>query len=188
MNIGNICYICWLKLHFKQRIMKTIVTLIILLVIGTAVAQTKVGTVDPELIITKMSELASVQDGIKAYNEELQVELQKKLDAYDVLIKAYQASEAGLSDDVKKTKQQEIIEAEQDIQKFQNNGNQLIQIKQDELLKPLYTKIGEALNEIASAEGYTQVLTTGGGTTLAYADPNFDLTVKVMQKLGLKLE
>jgi len=52
----------------------------------------------------------------------------------------------------------------------------------------LYTKIAEGLNEIAAAEGYTQVLSIGNGNAVAYADPAYDLTNKVMAKLGIKAE
>ena len=76
---------------------------------------------------------------------------------------------------------------ENEIAKFRQNGAQLVQIEQNRLLQPLYQKIGQALEEVAKAEKYTQVftITTSG---LAYVDPNYDLTKKVAAKLGINLE
>ena len=45
--------------------------------------------------------------------------------------------------------------------------------------------MGDAITVIAQADGYTQILTTSGNE-FAY-DEKFDLTQKVMDKLGVKL-
>ena len=92
-----------------------------------------------------------------------------------------------MTDLMKKTKQKEIIALETDINKFQQNASQLSQIEQDRLLQPLYNKIGTSLEEVAKAEGYSQVLTVKS-SGLAYLDPTFDLTKTVMTKLGIPLE
>ncbi|WP_459212301.1 OmpH/Skp family outer membrane protein [Aquimarina rhabdastrellae] len=149
-------------------------------------AQTKTGTFDTDFVLSKMPELAKVQEDLKAYNTTLEADLKAKVDAYQALIKEYQAKEATLNDADKKTKQQEILTAESDIAKFRQNGAGLVQLKQEELLRPLYQKIGAALNEIAKAQGYSQVFTIGNN--LAYIDPKFDLTEAVLTKLGIKLE
>ena len=167
---------------------KIILIATVLLSTLTAVAQTKVGTIDPELIVSKMPDLAGVQDGIKAYNTELETQLQAKVTDYETKIADYREKEATMLEAEKKLKQDAIIKLEQEIQQFQGNANQLIQLKQNELLNPLYVKIGEALNEIAAAEGFSQVLSIGSGNSVAYADPNYDLTDKVMAKLGIKVE
>ena len=75
---------------------------------------------------------------------------------------------------------------EQDLQKSQQNGNSLINLKRDQLMNPLYKILGEAITEVAKAEGFTQVLTSSGNE-FAYIDEAFDITEKVMAKLGVKM-
>jgi outer membrane protein len=75
---------------------------------------------------------------------------------------------------------------ETDIQQFQQNGNQLIVLKQEEYLKPLYEKIGIALEKVAQAEGYTQVLARNND--VVYVDNRFDLTLKVLGELGIEVK
>jgi outer membrane protein len=87
----------------------------------------------------------------------------------------------------KKKKQQEIYELESDIQKFRQNAVQLVQLRQDELMRPLYQKVGDAVAVVAKQEQYTQVFTLDGNE-LAYVDPKFDITLKTAAKLGLKLD
>jgi len=167
--------------------MKKLVLLILLATVSfNANAQSKTGTIDTEFILSKMPELTKVQENLKAYNTKLEGELKVKVDGYQAKVKEYQEKVASFTDPMKKTKQEEIIALEDDIAKFRQNGSQLVQLEQNKLLQPLYQKIGKALEEIAKAEKFTQVftITTSG---LAYVDPNFDLTQKVMTKLGIKL-
>ena len=57
---------------------KIMIIAVALLSTLATIAQTKVGTIDPELIVSKMPELTGVQDAIKAYNEDLGKDLQSK--------------------------------------------------------------------------------------------------------------
>ncbi|WP_378185152.1 OmpH family outer membrane protein [Aquimarina sp. W85] len=150
-------------------------------------AQSKVGTIDSEFILSKMPELPKIQEDLNAYNKKLEDDLKVKVDQYQAKIEAYKTQADTYTDPMKKTKQEEIITLENDIAKFRQNGSKLFQIKQNQLLQPLYQKIGKTLEEIAKAEGYSQILTiTSSG--LAYIDPKFDLTKSVMSKLGIKVE
>ncbi|GAA4274486.1 OmpH family outer membrane protein [Aquimarina gracilis] len=166
---------------------KLILSILVLVVSFQLSAQSKTGTVDTEFILSKMPELTKVQEDLKAYNEKLEGELKIKVDEYQAKVKDYQEKVASFTEPMKKTKQEEIITLENDIAKFRQNGSQLVQLEQNKLLQPLYQKIGKALEEVAKTESYTQVftITTSG---LAYIDPNYDLTKKVMTKLGIKIE
>lgn len=153
----------------------------------TVTAQTKVGTVNINVIVSQLPEIKDVQAGMKTYETELQADLKAKLEAYDKEVKAANAAFAGMTDEQKKKKQQEIFELEGDIQKFRQNAVQLVQLRQDELMRPLYQKVSIAVSAIAKEEKYTQVFTLDGNE-LAYVDPAYDLTFKTATKLGLKLE
>ena len=89
-------------------------------------------------------------------------------------------------DEFMKAMKNEISELERGLQKSKQNGSQLIQLKRNELMRPLYKKLSGVIDEIAKAGGYTQVLTTSGNE-FAFIDEKFDLTKKVMDKLGIKI-
>ncbi len=168
--------------------MKKIIVAILVFVVSFQLnAQSKTGTIDTEFILSKMPELAKVQEDLKTYNSKLEADLKVKVEGYQAKVKEYQEKVDSFTEEIKKTKQEEIINLENDIAKFRQNGSQLVQIEQNKLLQPLYQKIGKVLEEIAKSESYTQVFTiTSSG--LAYIDPKFDLTKAVMTKLGIKIE
>ena len=167
--------------------MKKISILIIAIVTSLQVnAQSKVGTIDVEYILSQMPQLEQVNQDVKAYSDDLESQLQAKVTNYKALIEVYQQNESSFTEDIKKAKQDEIIALEQDIQKFQKNGASLVQIRQNELINPLYQLIGEAFNQVATEEKFTQILTINN--TIAYLDPAFDITLRTMTKMGIPIQ
>lgn len=159
---------------------------IIIFFIGISTfAQGKVGAVDIEYILSKMPELTTIQSELETYGKQLDVDLNKKVDEYKKLVEAYQKGEATYTDEQKREKQTEMKTLEEDIQKFQQNGAKMMEIKQMEALRPLYAKIGVALEKIAKEQNFTQVMQTT--QDLVYLDPNYDLTVPILLELGITI-
>jgi len=156
----------------------------LLFVCVSGFAQSKVGTIDVDFIISKMPELTGVQKQVEDYGKSLDADLQNKLTTYQAAIDKYKTDEPTLTVSDKKAAQEAILTMENDIKKFQQNGNQLIVLKQDEYLKPLYAKVGTALEKVAKAGAYTQVLARN--QDVVYVDNRFDLTIAVLKELGIE--
>ncbi len=151
----------------------------------TAFSQSKVGAVDVDYILSKMPEMETVRTQMETYGQQLDIDLNKKIVDYKKLAEAYKEKESSLTPEQKKEKQSELINLDSDIQKFQQNGAKLMEIKQKEYLQPLYKKIGLALEKVASEQGFTQVMQTN--QDLVYLDPNYDLTVPILTELGISI-
>lgn len=150
-----------------------------------ATGQTKVGSIDSELIVGLMPETKQVLTRLGDYAKRLDSSYQIKVKEYQEKVAAFQKL-GDVSDNFKKIKVEEITELEQGLQTSQSNGNKLIQLKRDELMRPLYKKLRGVIAEVSKANGYTQILTTTGNE-FAYIDEKFDITKLVMDKMGLKL-
>ncbi len=162
------------------------IQLFILLISISSFAQSKVGTIDVDFIISKMPEIVNVQEQLDTYKKELDLDFNKNMEVYNALIKDYTDNEVSFTIAVKKQKQEDIITAENDLGKFQQNGTKLISIRRDALLGPLYEKIGASLGKIAKQNTYTQVLQINDN--LVYLDNDFDLTIQVLADLGVEIE
>tara|TARA_R110001632_G_scaffold29662_8_gene78606 strand:+ start:3579 stop:4097 length:519 start_codon:yes stop_codon:yes gene_type:complete len=148
--------------------------------------QTKVGTINSEFIVGLMPETKQVLTRLNDYAVRLDSSYQVKLADYQGKVAAFQKLDPSLSANFKKIKVDEITEMEESLQQNQQNGNKLIQLKRDELMRPLYKILRETIAEIAKAESYTQIITSSGNE-LAYVDETYDITQKVMAKLGIKM-
>ncbi len=148
--------------------------------------QTKVGTINSEFIVGLMPETKQVITKLNEYAAKLDSSYQVKLNEFNEKVAAFQKLDPNLSDNFKKIKIDEITEMENELQKSQQNGNSLINLKKDELMNPLYQILSDVVSEIAKKEGYTQILTSSGNE-FAYIDSNHDITEKVITKLGIKV-
>ncbi len=52
-------------------------------------------------------------------------------------------------------------------------------------MRPIYKKLNSIITAIAKEDGYSQILTTDRNE-FAYFDENFDITKKVLLKLGIQ--
>jgi len=167
--------------------MKTKITLLItaFFVCLTITAQTKVGTVNSELIISKMPQLAKANERIKRYTNKLDSTFQIKVKNYDAKVAEYNKVIKTISEDNKKIKYNELLNLDKDLKMFQENGTKILQVTRDDFMRPLYKKVSEVISQIAKEKGYTQILTTSGNE-FAYIDKKFDITKLVLTKLGIK--
>lgn len=166
--------------------MKSKIFLAILLTLGYySFAQTKVGTVDSDYIVNLMPQTKKAIERSRLYGAKLDTTFNAKVTTYKTKIEAFKKAEKTLTTEDRKTKINELAGLEQDIKKYQQNGNALMQLRKSELMRPIYKKVGEIISEVAKANGYTQILTLKGNE-FAYIDPKFDITKLVMDRLGLK--
>src|SRR5690606_9805851 len=110
-EINFLGYICQ-----KLLIMKKIVfALALFLITLSTQAQSKIGTLDADYVLSQLPEIEEVNKGLETYNSELQKNLDSTITKYEVLIKDYQENSASLSEEDKKTKEGDIISLENDI-------------------------------------------------------------------------
>lgn len=166
--------------------MKLFQILIIFISLGLYAQTSKVGTVDVDFILSNMPEMATVKTQVDNYTKEIESEFNAKLKKLQSDIENYKAEQASLTINQRKAKEDSIIALENEVNKFQQNGNQLIVLKQEEVLQPLYKKIGEALEKVAQAQEYSQVLLRND--QVVFVDNRFDLTLSVLKELGIELK
>ena len=148
-------------------------------------AQSKIGTIDAEYILSQMPENTEVNKGLETYNKELQANLESSIKEYETMVKDYQTNSETYTDSIKKGKEDKIIELENNIKGFRQKANVMMQMRRNELTTPLYEKIDKAMQEVIAEEEYTQIFHVGSNA-LAFSRPEDDITLKVLDKLGIE--
>ncbi|MDX1427085.1 MAG: OmpH family outer membrane protein [Salegentibacter mishustinae] len=151
-----------------------------------ASAQTKVGTIDTDYILSQMPEMEAVNKGLETYDKELQQDFQANVKQYDTLVKTYQANAESLAADARQESESKIIELENQIKQFRQRAQLMMQMRRNELTNPLYKKIDAAMRAVIDEEGFTQIL-HAGGNSLAFSAEKYDITEKVMTKMGIEI-
>ena len=150
-----------------------------------AIAQTKIGTIDAEYILAQLPEIEQVNQGLQAYDKELQQKLDSTITAYETLVKDYQANNTTFTEEVKQTKETQLVGLENDIKGFRQKAGVMMQLKRNELTAPLYEKINSAMLKVIEEENFTQIF-HAGANALAFSSEEYDITLKVLNKLGIK--
>ncbi|MEQ8424237.1 MAG: OmpH family outer membrane protein, partial [Cyclobacteriaceae bacterium] len=63
-----------------------------------------------------------------------------------------------------------------------------IQNKQDQLMSPVFNKVGKAIEDVAKEQGYSFIINPqliGGGDILLYSDEKYDISDNVLKKMGI---
>ena len=160
--------------------------LALLVTITSTFAQSKVGYVEYDLLISMMPEVADVQAQIQSKGAEYQAIIQGKQTEM-------QQIQESVTPDMDPTilagKQRRYQNLQQEIQEFSYTAQQKLEEKEVELVKPIYAKLDAAIGEVAIAKGYDYVMSknNAGGYTIIFSKNTEDnLTQVVADKLGLK--
>ncbi len=156
-----------------------------LLGIEAVSAQTKFRYVDSQKILTSLPEYADVQKELDTENQTWVQELQRMDQEIRNLKDQIDQQSLMLSDAKKREKEQELQALYQKAQQYQaqkwGERGEAFQ-RQQELLKPIVTKIQNVIDRIAEEEEYDFIFDTIAGNLL-YADSKFDITEDILKEL-----
>lgn len=150
----------------------------------------KFAYVDSEYILKQIPEYKSALDLLDVASKQWQQQVDQNFADIDKMYKSYQADRVLLTDDMRKRRENEVIEKEKQAKEFQRvkfgpNG-ELFQ-KRVELLKPIQQRVSDAVKQIAKAKFLDFVFDKSSESTMMiYASSGYDLSNDVIVKLGYK--
>lgn len=162
----------------------------LLFVLSTTIAASaqKYCIIDSKYILEKVPEYKAAQAQLDMFSKNWQSEVDNKMKEVDRMYKAYQAERAMLNDDMRKNREEDIMNKEKaakDLQKQYFGYEGELFKKRQELVKPVQDKVYNAVQKMAVARGYDLVLDKAGGVTMFYADPKLDRSDEVLKSLGI---
>ncbi|MBN8669793.1 MAG: OmpH family outer membrane protein [Flavipsychrobacter sp.] len=144
--------------------------------------------IDSKYILDKLIEYKDAQTRLDQTSKTWQTEIDTRMQEVDKMYKAYQAERAMLSDDLRKKREDEIVQKEKaakDLQKQRFGYEGDLFKERQKLVKPIQDKVYNAVQKYAQSKGFDIVLDKSGGITLFYADPKLDKSDDVLKLLGI---
>lgn len=173
----------------------TAITLLVLWA-GFGNAQTqqipKFGHIDLQALIQIMPERAAAEKAFNDYQGQLQDVLDTLQAELQRMVADYQKLGPNTSDMIKSAKAQDIQQKQQRIQSYQNDAQQQLQQKQQELLAPVFNKAKAAIDAVAKEQGLMYVFDVSGesngqlGVVLYKSSQSKDILPLVKKNLGLQ--
>jgi outer membrane protein len=170
--------------------MKKIGVFICLLFLTSAMAfAQKYAFVDSEYIRKNIPAFASAQEQLDKLSKQWEKEVADGYAIVDQMYKSYQNDAVLLAQDMKTKREEAIITKEKEMKDLQSKyfgmEGDLFK-KREELVKPIQDEILKAIKEIAVEGSYAVIFDTAAGGNILFANPKFDLSDQVLEKLGYK--
>jgi outer membrane protein len=149
----------------------------------------KFGYVDSDYILSQIPEYKAAQSELDKTSIQWQKEMEAKFADIDKLYKAYQADAILLTEDMKKKRENEIINKEteaKDLQKLRFGVDGELFKKRQELVKPVQDKVYNAIKVVAEKKALGYILDKSGQISLLYANSKYDISDDVLTYLGYK--
>ena len=155
----------------------------------TASAQ-KYCFVNSEYILDQIPAYKDAQAQLDQLSIKWQKEIEEKYANIDKLYKAFQAEQILLTEEMKKRRQDEILNREKeakDLQKQRFGYEGDLFKKKQELVKPIQDKIYNAVKKYANDQSYAVIFDKSSDLTMLYANPKYDKSDAVLKVMGIKV-
>ncbi|NQT77272.1 MAG: OmpH family outer membrane protein [Bacteroidetes bacterium] len=170
---------------------KIFLTLAIVLSAFAVTLAQKYAFVDSDYILENIPEYQDALDILDEFSIEWQKEIEQKFQEVDALYKEYQAEAVLLPEDMKRQRENEIIQKEKtakDLQKQRFGRDGDLYQKRRELVEPIQEKIYNAIEAIAESANYAFVFDKAGSLTILFAKAKFDLSDEVLDEVGMVMQ
>ncbi|MDP6908005.1 MAG: OmpH family outer membrane protein [Flavobacteriales bacterium] len=164
--------------------MKKILVIAVAILFAAPTFAQKFGHIDSAALLELMPEKKKAEAELEAFAKEFQTALEAMAKEYEGKVGAFQQGEKDMIKTVRDTKVREIADLEKRIQEFQQQAQQEIGKKEQDVLTPIIDKARKAIDEVAVEKGYTYVFDNSAGFLL-YAKDTEDVMAEVKAKLGL---
>jgi outer membrane protein len=170
--------------------MKKVGILIGLFILTSAISVAqKYAFVDSEYIRKNIPAFTTAQEQLDKLSKQWEKEVADGYAVVEQMYKSYQSESVLLSQDMKTKREEAIIAKEREMKELQNKyfgmEGELFK-KREELVKPIQDEILKAIKEISIEGSYAVIFDTAAGGNILFANPKFDISDQVLEKLGYK--
>ncbi|MEJ6979180.1 OmpH family outer membrane protein [Pedobacter sp. P351] len=145
--------------------------------------------VDTEYILQHIPEYISSQKQLDALSQQWQKEADNRFGEIERLYKAYQADQVLLTEDMRKRRENEIVEKEKSAKEYQRLKfgfeGELYQ-QRIKLIKPIQDRVAGAVKAVAESGQLDMIFDKNSDLILLYASLRLDKSNDVITRLGYK--
>ncbi len=145
--------------------------------------------VDTQYILDNITEYKASQQQLDQLSVNWQKDIETRYAFIDKLYKDFQAEQILLTDEMKRKRENEIINKEKEVKDFQKQKfgfeGELFKKKQ-ELVKPIQDKIYNAIKKMATDQSYAVVFDKSSDLIMLYSNPKYDKSDDILNALGYK--
>lgn len=171
----------------KKKFIISLVVFANVFFLQDAIAQVKIGYANPARVMSALPEVETINTKVQELITERDQQLAEKANTLQQVFADYENTMGSLSQAQRTTKEQELMEMNQDFEKDRESMMSEIRQKRTELMTPIIDQMNQAMSEVAEEMGLDLVLNEGtstGDAIIFFANSErLDITNKIIEKL-----
>ena len=154
---------------------------------GLSASAQKFALVDMEYILKNIPAYEMANEQLNQVSLRWQKEVDDLAKEAENMYKNYQSDMVFLTDEQKKTNEEEIVTKEKEVTelryKYFGPEGELFQ-KRQSLIKPIQDDIYAAIKKVSEERGYQVIFDRASSQSIVFASPRIDISNEVLSKLG----
>jgi len=162
------------------------IALFALMSFGASLHAQKIASIDMERILGSITEYQDAQEQLDKLAAKWQQEVNQQYDEIKGMYSKYQAEQVLLTEDQKKTREDEIVAKEKAVRELQRNrfgAEGLLFERRQELVKPIQDAVYEAVEQYARTRGYDYIFDRAGASGIIFSSETYDKTDDILRAL-----
>ena len=166
---------------------KTVLILIAVVAMAMSANAQKFALVDMEYILKNIPSYEMANEQLNQVSLRWEKEVENLAKEAETMYKNFQSNMVFLTDDQKKTREQEIVSKEKEASdlryKYFGPQGELFK-KRESLIKPIQDDVYEAIKKVSEERGYQAIFDRASSQSIVFASPRIDVSNLVLEKLG----
>lgn len=168
------------------RILLLVVSLFVISFSISAQSLVKFGHIDTQALLMSMPEWSIAISKLEDLKTDQNEKLKKLQDDFQQKMQLYSEKKALLNPEAVNASEQELETMRETINTLFEDGNALLQQKEQELTEPVIKKALQAIKTVGTKEGFLYIFDSTKGTTVFNSEQSIDILSMVKVLLGIK--
>lgn len=176
-----------MKKTFYNKALRFMLPFFLLTFLPSSASAQKFALVDMEYIFKNIPAYERANEQLNQVSRKWQAEVEALNTEASTMYKNYQNESVFLSQEQKKTKQEQIMNKEKaaaDLKKKYFGPEGELFKKREALMAPIQEEVYNAVKEISELRGYSLVVDRSSDQGIIFGSPKIDISNEVLQKLG----
>lgn len=176
-----------MKKTFYNKALRFMLPFFLLALLPSFASAQKFALVDMEYIFKNIPAYERANEQLNQVSRKWQAEVEALNTEASTMYKNYQNESVFLSQEQKKTKQEQIMNKEKaaaDLKKKYFGPEGELFKKREALMAPIQEEVYNAVKEISELRGYSLVVDRSSDQGIIFGSPKIDISNEVLQKLG----
>lgn len=176
-----------MKKTFYNKALRFMLPFFLLALLPSSTSAQKFALVDMEYIFKNIPAYERANEQLNQVSRKWQAEVEALNTEASTMYKNYQNESVFLSQEQKKTKQEQIMNKEKaaaDLKKKYFGPEGELFKKREALMAPIQEEVYNAVKEISELRGYSLVVDRSSDQGIIFGSPKIDISNEVLQKLG----